>query len=398
MTLDLTAVSRLVSEMARQLAEEARQGDERLSLALDILKNIPDIEALRRRLDSPRNFVGLAAGPFEPIDLQAPLPAIPKDYTVVASDGSLIEPDRHSPAYYFLINVSTVLLRYGQEPRAIMQNAPELGYRPEELYVSLGDREVPLQGGLLRIKRAIAETERLAALLVKVREDGMPLIGLQDGTLILWMPEGRGMDEGQLREVMLKPFLAELERLRTAELPIASYVSRPRSAEVANLLRVAVCPKAEVDCRRHCPQRSRKNPAECDKVGGVSDLQLFAALPLEPGQRSALFVHQSPVMAQYLDHRVHFFYLNVGAEIARVEVPEWVARDSGKLALVHALVYEQARRGGGYPRALTEAHEKAVIGVAEREQCERMIEAALVRHHMKVRYSEKQRSKRLRSV
>ncbi len=44
-----------------------------------------------------------------------------------------------------------------------------------------------------------------------------------------------------------------------------------------------------------------------------------------------------------------------------MEVPEWVARRKDLLDLTHALVLDQCRRGQGYPVALSEAHEQAVV-------------------------------------
>ncbi len=51
-------------------------------------------------------------------------------------------------------------------------------------------------------------------------------------------------------------------------------------------------------------------------------------------------------------HRIVFFYLHVGTEIVRVEVPQWVAASSMLLDQVHAVAYDQAQKGMGYPIAL----------------------------------------------
>jgi len=50
-----------------------------------------------------------------------------------------------------------------------------------------------------------------------------------------------------------------------------------------------------------------------------------------------------------------------------VEVPSWVAESKELLDLAHALVFDQVRRGGGYPVALAEAHEQAVVSAQDRE-------------------------------
>jgi NurA-like 5'-3' nuclease len=104
------------------------------------------------------------------------------------------------------------------------------------------------------------------------------------------------------------------------------------------------------------------------------------------------------VRDHYGPHRVHFFYLNVGQEIARLEVPAWVAEEPHALGLTHALALDSCQRGNGYPVALQEAHEQAVITGADREAFREMVERTLEGHRLPVYTSEKQRSKRQRWV
>ena len=88
----------------------------------------------------------------------------------------------------------------------------------------------------------------------------------------------------------------------------------------------------------------------------------------------------------------------MGEEIARLEVPEWVARDPQSLALTHTLVLDQCRRGGGYPAAVIESHEQAVITGADRESFKVLMADALGRRRLPVYTSEKDRSKHLRWI
>jgi hypothetical protein len=95
----------------------------------------------------------------------------------------------------------------------------------------------------------------------------------------------------------------------------------------------------------------------------------------------------------YGEQQVHFYYLHSGEEIARVEVPQWVARDEKLLALGHSLIVEQCRRGQGYPVAISEAHEQAVITGQDRQLFKQMVEEALQRQGLPTYTSEKERSK-----
>jgi NurA-like 5'-3' nuclease len=100
----------------------------------------------------------------------------------------------------------------------------------------------------------------------------------------------------------------------------------------------------------------------------------------------------------YREHEIHFFYLKLEEEVARVEMPLWVAEREELVALVHALVLDQCRRGHGYPVALMEAHEKAVVTAADREQFWELVELSFFEDGLKFESSGKRRSKRLRWV
>jgi len=120
---------------------------------------------------------------------------------------------------------------------------------------------------------------------------------------------------------------------------------------------------------------------------------------LNQGERSAVFVSQSSVVRKYYGvHQVHFFYLRLDEEIARVEIPKWVATNERLLNLTHSLILDQCQRGQGYPVVLSEAHEKAVVTGADREQFWQLVESSLVEEHMPSISSAKSQSKRTRWV
>ena len=131
-------------------------------------------------------------------------------------------------------------------------------------------------------------------------------------------------------------------------------------------------------------------------VNHLLDRDLFQEL-LEPGQRSAIFSTNSSVVREHYgeEHQICFFYLHTGDEVARIEVPRWVARNNDLLSLTHALVLDQCRRGMGYPVAISEAHEQAVVGGPDRQRFREMVEASLMEQGLPVYTSEKSRSKRM---
>ena len=398
MPLDLDRVVAQLDAVAFNLREHGADRDSRLDGAVETLASA-DGEAINGKRVGGR-VTWLVPG--NPPDLAAHhSPSLPPaSYRALSVDGSHIDVDRNLPVLCALVNISKVALQYGTQPQARLESHPRLYAGPEDLAVMdpAGVREQPLEGQLLGIKRSVDEVLALADL-AEESEDDAPTVALIDGSLILWGLAGQGYPEYVREAFLTAELLPALDRLRAVSqqhpLALAAYISMPRSREVINALRLAVCPYEPVDCDRHCGQlQSGQRP--CDKVGGLLDRDLFART-LAPGERSAVFASNSSVVRDfYGDHAVAFCYLNTGDEMARVEVPAWVAEDEGLLSMTHSLILDQCRKGLGYPVAIMEAHEQAVIGGAERELFRQMLDEALLGRRLPVYTSEKARSKRLR--
>ena len=84
-------------------------------------------------------------------------------------------------------------------------------------------------------------------------------------------------------------------------------------------------------------------------------------MELQPGERSPFWQSSADILDLYQDHAVYFCYLHVGAEVARVEVPQWVLEDESLCAMALRIVLTQVQKGYGYPIALAEAHNQAVV-------------------------------------
>ena len=110
------------------------------------------------------------------------------------------------------------------------------------------------------------------------------------------------------------------------------------------------------------------------------------------------FCSSKIVKNYYGAHQIYFFYIRAGDEIGRVEIPQWVAADDGLLSLTHALLLDQCRRGHGYPVVLSEAHEQAVVTMADREYFWQLVESNLVEGKLPTLGSAKNFSKRTRWV
>jgi hypothetical protein len=367
MGLDLGQVVPQIDEMASRLKSGRKEAEGRLGLALKTLQYHQGAwQGLGEKCQSART-TWLVAGLVEGLGEGYPLPSLPSEFSVLGVDGSHIALDRHMPVRCYLINGGLARLHYGGEPSAGLVRRARLFSREEDLVVSdpSGLRAEPVEGALLAARRWLEEVAFLAEAL---KEEGpFPALGLLDGSLVLWGLTGQACPDF-VRQVLLDrglvPILDRIEGMaRKGPLALASYISLPRSTEVVNALRVALCPYSPPDCDRHC--RGKKD-RECSGVSGVEDRALFASL-LKVGERSPLFLTRSSVVEHYGRHQVFFFYLKGEEEMARVEVPSWVAERKELVDLAHALVFDQVRRGGGYPVALTEAHELAVVSAQDRE-------------------------------
>jgi hypothetical protein len=397
-SLDLTKVAGQVFAMIAALRDGRAEQAKRLRFALDTLNSEAiDLDDLKRKIKAGKT-TWLVADISEGLNKRYPLPTAPTDFTVLAADGSHIDVDRHQSTRCYLINIGSAVLRYGSHPDATLTSTPRLYSDEKDLAIVPpgGGREQLVEGTILGAKRSVEECKALAGLVAGLAPETIAL-ALLDGTLILWglEPYPDFVTDVLLHQGLLRCLDAMKKLNQDHRLALASYISFPRSTDVVNVLRVVVCPGNVPDCDKQCPPGKKR---DCDGVAGVRDRDLFMSL-LENGERSALFISPSKIVGEhYGEHRVYFFYLRVGDEIARIEIPQWVAENTDLLTLTHSLIYDQCKRGHGYPVILSEAHEQAVVTGADRENFRQLVESTLIEEHLPTPSSGKSASKRTRWV
>ena len=403
MGLDLSQTLQQLDGLAERLNGSRDDRAQRLAGAVTAMR-VADVSEVKRKAEAESGqerhymWAGLVdgfAGSYIP-------GLVPGDFCVVSSDGSHIDADRHTPVRCYLINIGGCLLAYGSNPDARFFSSPRLYTEDDELYItdssSASNDSVPVQGPLLGLKRAVDEVAGLASA-VETAPPGVPVLALVDGSLIMWGLAGRAYPTYIRDKILREGLMPALDKLRELgrgrDLVVAAYVSLTQSAEVVNTLRLHLCPYNTAECRQQCSvHRSGRNP--CDIVNGFLDRHLFQEI-LGPGERSDVYRTNSSVSREfYGPHRIYFYYINTGDEIARIEVPEWVARDEKLLATSHTLILDQCKRGMGYPVAIAEAHEQAVVTGRDREAFKQLLEDALTRQRLPVYTSEKNRSKQRR--
>jgi len=383
MGLDLTALGRQVRQMSHNAATEAADSANRVAM---VHKRYlaADGEEMHwaHAVDLSRTSAAwLLARPVERFTTRIDPPVVPAAYALVATDGSQIELDHHGRAPCFVINIGQIYLRYGHQPTARLTSQPVLCYREEDLYLRDGARRIPIEGNYLSARRDVDEGLALADLAEEYLDGSLPAVALQDGTLVRWTLAGA---ERVVQDYFLSRYLSYLDRMRYLGIPVASYISRPRSPEVIGTIRLMHCPDVIVASSRgaHCEQCSDMRagrPPSCTPCQDLVDGDILGR-NLAEGQRGPLFLSMSRINFEcYGPHRIHFFHMRVGRELCRIEIPHWVATDRAMVDRVHALVYDQCVRGDGYPVALARAHEQAVIRGADRRAFQRMLEGSLYR-------------------
>lgn len=397
MSLDLTALSRQVRQMSGTLASDAQALAERTARVRERFRSATGTETQWvQAVDLSRESAAwLFARPVEPFDTVRDLPPRPPSYAVVATDGSQIDLDRHGIVACYLINIGRVFLRYGDRPGARLSSLPTLYFREDDLYLTEGARRVAIEGNYLSARRDVEEGAALADLADEFLHEDLSALALQDGTLVRWTLAGA---EKFVQEHFLGRYLDYLERMRMRGIPVASYISRPRAPELVGTIRLMLCPDVDLPQQKgakcsECSDIRAGRPPSCGICQGLVDADVLAER-LAEGQRGPLFISMSRINVEsYGHHLIHFFYMRVGRELVRVELPRWVAQDPAQVDLIHTLVYDQCAKGDGYPVALARAHEQAIVRSADRKAFQRMVEGSLLRAELPASASAKRDSK-----
>lgn len=384
--LDLLKCKRQINKMVAERQETSEDYHARLVRSLALIKEAAgNWRELQSKIVASRT-TWLVAGLTEGLLGNITTSAAPRPLAVLAVDGSQIFPDRHEIASCYLLNLGLIALYYGTGERPLLSNEPHLYYSTEDLYPRIGNRQSSISPELVGLKRTVMEMQALADLASTAVLRGYPTIALSDGTLILWSLEGFHPDT---RDELLQGFLCGLDALRDTSVPCAGFISQPGATDVVNALRVYTCPEAFCSCDR-CPYASEE-VVPCEWLSGLTDAVLFGRL-LQPGEITPKYYSQSKILSEYGENRIAFRYLHVGPEVVRLEFPDWLTDE--QQMLLASVSLDQANKGAGYPVALSEAHEQAVIRGADRQAFYQLLEDRMVEQGVRAQVSYKSLRKR----
>jgi len=379
LSLEFNKVVEQVQTMGRFLAHQANGNATKLERALELFYAATDLDEVHDRIklvrDSsvsgyrgaaplPRPFDEIVCGVGDP-------PPMPDDGTVIAVDGSQIYPDQHSYAQFYLINISTFVYYHGATRVPFQATAPHLYYSDNDVLDKDG-RLITNQ--TVNARRSLMEVQRLADMAWELRGETRPLVAIHDGGLLKFFG---ATDVAGAHEIE-RDYMKALEKVFHAEGLLIGYIDVPRSKYLVSLLHLLSLQPDQVN------DANLKTNGE---IEGLTDAMLYA-LVLQPGERSALMVQNSPQNREYkergAEYEIASFYMNVSnhtgrPSIARIDVPMWVAKDKLAIAHIHALITAQCAIQGRrhYPYALTRSDELAYISGGEKSQLDELIRTAM---------------------
>jgi hypothetical protein len=396
MALEFEKLTPDLEKMALTAAQQQVQRRQRVEVSLQTLRQFAvewqmiEVRLLlaHQRADPKYYRAARPLNQDEGLNAAINFPTPPDNATIFAADGSQIMPDRHAAFLYYLINVGGIIYYHGDDGDG---RPPGIFSEPEITY--LGDEQEEdglISSGVVSVLRDLQEIGMLSATIAAYKEEtAPPLLGLVDQRLLYWPiggPEGSG-------NKAVEEWLIEMTAIRRCGALLAGYIDRPGKAAVVTLLQALAADLNDFETWRSLGRRGAGL--------GLSDAALFSQV-LQPGQRSAVFVDISPANERFAEYdpanQVCFFYLNPGRhgnQIARVDIPMWVAERPEQVAAVHALIYDQCQILGDYPYVLARADEMAVVGHQEHEELNFMIELFMQRQGIESAMTAKQHSKEI---
>jgi hypothetical protein len=321
-----------VEQATRLAAQRSHQVD--LDDWLERLRATASSPGLAERVSIAQGHRWAGAIPtWEPVDLAKSADAQPVE--AVGIDGSQIYPLDRSPVLWAYIQV--VAYRMQRPPwfeSQFVDIGTEIAQGGNQALELLENRDELVT--LTNSWRTLLEM-RMACAAAQIYPDEVVLL---DNGLLPWLSVG-----GQSAHRRLNEYLELLMALRPGL--VAGVISGPQSRLLARLVNLV-----EAETVEQGIQDSHD----------IADRILMRRL-LQPGERSALFLHSSPrnKIFQYQNAGVYFFFMRVNEqEIARVEIPVWLAEDPRQVDAIHASVLADAQMMG-YSYVLSQAHQHVTI-------------------------------------
>jgi len=340
-------IDKIIPQVEKIVEEKYSENLRKISAIDFVIKKLKEIKPEDLKNVTYKETLSLFGTPIEIPGRAIKVEKEISDYTAIAADGSEVPINEDFFFPYYIINIGFIALKYGKDHFFFADSNAKIYFEENELYEKVGDKSFLVRGELLSSKMLLEESKKLEELLKDFYTVEVPVLALFDGTLIQW--EIKETSE-TYKNNFVKNFQRMILKALQLKAPLAGYISGTRSRDVMEMIRIFLEMKGE----------------DFDKqlLSIIKDADIFKII-LRKGERSAMFRSNAPILNLY-KAPIYFFFLNVGSEVVRIEIPEFIAFDNDLLEITCALILSQSKKGGGYPVALKEAHEQAVIKSSER--------------------------------
>jgi hypothetical protein len=309
----------------------------------------------------------------------------PEVYTAVSVDGSQIYPDRHQGASCYMINMGIAQFSYDldesyvsldSDPSVYSTFHHDMNTTPDIVNCQRTDQE--FQWGFDKTYEMICKYPHKHTLF------------LCDGSLIFWHLNHKS---DYIKQTYMTSYIQKLEYFYTHSIPIIGYISMPKSQDLIKVIEHVYTHKVISHDVLRLPPIDDESFSEHIRL--LTDIDIIDD-HLNVYQATRVFVNNSPISREYPPHlKPCFIYLKLKDDIARLEFPAWLAHNTSLLSQSIACIIDQAHKGQGYPVALSEAHEQAVISARDEDVFYHMIDMISVSVDKKRRMSRKKIKKKV---
>ena len=156
-------------------------------------------------------------------------------YVVLSVDGSQIYPDRHNILSCFLINTGSVVLPY------LCANKRVQLFSDPTVFAGVDENQQSFTTDGVNCKRQELELRAGLDLGKRIKNEygeSISSVLLFDGSLIFWHLSSKEID---VRDYYLNAYLTLLDELYHEKIPVAWYISMPKSKELMSLVRLYLC-------------------------------------------------------------------------------------------------------------------------------------------------------------
>jgi hypothetical protein len=372
-------IDKIIPQVEKIVEEKYSENLRKISAIDFVIKKLKEIKPEDLKNVTYKETLSLFGTPIEIPGRAIKVEKEISDYTAIAADGSEVPINEDFFFPYYIINIGFIALKYGKDHFFFADSNAKIYFEENELYEKVGNKSFLVRGELLSSKMLLEESKKLEELLKDFYTVEVPVLALFDGTLIQW-------EIKETSETYKNNFVKNFQRMiliaEQLKAPLAGYISGTRSRDVMEMIRIFLEMKGE----------------DFDKqlLSIIKDADIFKII-LRKGERSAIFRSNAPILNLY-KAPIYFFFLNVGSEVIRIEIPEFIAFDNDLLEKTCALILSQSNKGEGYPVVLKEAHEQAVIKSSERVFIEELFIDFLRKKGIIFNQNYKSLSKKIRNI